>query len=178
MKYIGNCSDVINWDIEFENSKKTKANPNIFWENNPDTTDVFEMIGKTWDNAGYKRLDPTIEWETFFELDKKLINKLGEVLNATPWYVWISHIAPGKIFPWHADDRPFYYGTDVKEGTDVRVTVLMQDSSPGCVSIVGNDNIYMGKKGDMWLWNDSADWHCGINLGFEHKWQLNFWGYR
>lgn len=180
MKYLGNCADKIDWDSVLKNYLERKGNPNVFWDKIPDgdSTDAFEMIGRTWDDAGYTRMDPAIQWDTFFQLEPELVKQLGEILDATPWYVWISHIGPGKMFPWHIDDKPSYHGNAPKDGTDVRVTFIIQDPKPGFVSIVEHDNIYLPKKGDMYDWEDWSKWHCGMNLGFDHKWQLNFWGYR
>jgi hypothetical protein len=111
MKYLGNCSDQIDWDAVLMQYLQAKGNPNKFWKKIPDghSTDAFEMIFNTWNDAGYQREDNALQWETFFQLDQELKDKLGEIVNATPWYVWISHIAPGKMFPWHIDDRPGYH---------------------------------------------------------------------
>jgi hypothetical protein len=181
MKYLGNCNDKIDWNAVIEDCKLQEGNTNIFWEKLPVHNEVFEMIGKSWNDAGIKNLDPAIEWTTYYcgkELDMSLADKAGEVLNATPWYCWISRIRPGKLIPWHIDDRPTGHGDSIKVGEDVRVVIYIEPPTMGHISITEEACVYMPAQGDMYQWGSFSDWHGGINMGLVDKWQFNFWGFR
>lgn len=181
MKYLGNCSS-IDWDKVIEDCKKAGGNRNVFWEKLPIENEIFERIGKMWNNAGIKNLDPAIEWHTYYcgrELPLSLAEEFGKVVGATPWYCWVSHIKPGRLIPWHIDDRPTGHGDTAKAGPeDVRVVCYIEPPTMGHISITEEDCVYMPTRGDMYQWGSFSDWHGGINMGFKDKWQFNFWGWR
>ena len=177
MKYIGNCADLIDWDLAVS---KCQAGQTLTYNLNcfPDT-EGFKELDAIWQQAGFKYDDPAIEWTNYFaeEFGQGVIDQFAKIVGATPWMVWISKIRPARMAPLHKDAHSKI--TELLQlGTPVRYTCYIQDPTDGHASIVDNVAIYKAKKGDIYEWPSYDAWHAGGNAGLKDKYMFNFWGYK
>mgnify|MGYP006281272783 CR=1 FL=1 len=177
MKYIGNCSNEIDWDSAISkclNGYTIRYNLDCF-----PNTEGFNELDRLWQEAGYQYDDPAIEWTNYFadEFGQEVVDKFAKIVDAKPWMVWISRIKPARMAPLHKDAH-----SKIKEllelGEPVRYCCYIQDGCDGHASIVENVAIYKAKKGDIYQWPHYNAWHAGGNCGLHDKFMFNFWGYR
>jgi hypothetical protein len=177
MKYIGNCSDQIDWNTVIT---KCKTGSTIHYNLSCfPNTEHFKELDRIWQEAGYQYDDPSIEWINYFagEFGQEVVDQFAKIVDAKPWMVWISKIKPARMAPLHQDAH-----SKIDEllslGSPVRYTCYIQDGCDGHASIVNNVAIYKAKKGDIYEWSHYDAWHAGGNCGLHDKFMFNFWGYK
>ena len=145
MKYISNCSDLIDWDSVLEEISDKPGRVLHFNEQTFNfTLPGFDKMLKEWETAGYKYNDPSIEWINYFpgsEFSMDVQYKFNEIVQAEPFMVWISRIKPGRMAPWHFDAHSRIHELEGKN--IVRYTCYIQKPTFGHVSIVGDSCIYL-----------------------------------
>jgi hypothetical protein len=177
MKYIGNCSDKIDWNLAI--SKCLQGHTIKYDTNSFPDMNSFKELDTLWQAAGYRHGDPAIEWINYFsdEFGQDVVDQFADIVNSKPWMVWISRIKPARMAPLHTDAH-----SKIDEllalGNPVRFSCYIQDGNAGHASIVGNVAIYKATKGDIYEWPSYDAWHAGGNCGLQDKFMFNFWGYR
>ena len=180
MKYISNCSDLIDWDSVLEEISDKPGRVLHFNEQTFNfTLPGFDKMLKEWETAGYKYNDPSIEWINYFpgsEFSMDVQYKFNEIVQAEPFMVWISRIKPGRMAPWHFDAHSRIHELEGKN--IVRYTCYIQKPTFGHVSIVGDSCIYRPNQGDIYQWPSWDVYHCGMNGGYTDKYMFSYWGYQ
>lgn len=182
MKYIGNCSQDIDWTAVIEKIRPMPGKV-MHYTKECFNTDLpgFKELDDAWQRAGFKYGEPSIEWINYFpeEFGQEVVDKFAAIVNATPWMVWISRINVGRMAPLHKDAH-----SKINEllalGTPIRFTCFIETKkdSLGHASVVENVCITDYTQGDIYEWPSYDAWHAGGNGGVTDKFQFNFWGYR
>jgi hypothetical protein len=181
MRYIGNCSNKIDWNSVINTCRDIPGVRMTYDLNCFPDTDQFRELDKIWQGAGYKYGEPSIEWINYFpeQFGKEVVDSFAAIVNAKPWMVWISRINVGRMAPLHIDAH-----SKIDEvlllGKPIRFTCFIEkrDDSLGHVSIVGDVAVSGANQGDIYEWPSYDAWHAGGNGGITDKFQFNFWGYR
>lgn len=182
MKYIGNCSQEIDWSAVIEKirsmpGKVMHYNEECFNTNLPG----FKELDEKWQAAGYKYNEPSIEWINYFpeEFGQDVVDTFAKIVNAKPWMVWISRINVGRMAPLHIDAHSKLEEV-LSLGKPIRFTCFIEkrEDSLGHISIVGDVAVTGAMQGDIYEWPSYDAWHAGGNGGVTDKFQFNFWGYR
>ena len=89
---------------------------------------------------------------------------------------WISRVDPGYYAPWHwdIDDNEKFY---LQKGIPTRYSIMIGESFPGQIFIIGQDHIYNCPEGSIFRWNNYKEWHCGINASMVPKYMLHILAY-
>jgi hypothetical protein len=170
MKFISNCSHVINWDDIIKNIYEL---PGKVLTYSPSGND----LDLQWQAAGYKHYDPAIEWIQYWsgkDFDENIANIFGNFVGATPYYTFISRIRPGKFIPFHEDRMK---DQDLIPGNPVRYTCFISKPTNGHLSLVEDRVVYNAQQGDIWKWPNPSAQHSGVNVADRDKFMFNFWGY-
>jgi len=181
MKYIDNCSHLINWNSIIESVRNLEGTrvtytKEFFNVNLPG----FKELDEIWQNAGFQYGEPSIEWINYFpdQFGNNIVEEFSNFINVKPWMVWISRINVGRMAPLHKDAH-----SKINEllllGSPKRFTCFIENpkESFGHVSIVDDVCITKFKQGDIYEWPSYNSWHAGGNGGITDKFQFNFWGY-
>lgn len=178
-KFIGNCSNIINWDKvieECENSNPAYVGPGKGMETDLPQLQEIKEIWSKW----YKRFDQggTVAWDMFFpgeQWNAKAAEQFWEFTGITqPTAIWISRIWPGCFAPIHWDVQS--NETDFHNNNYRRFHCHITSPKFGHFFVVDDNAFYNEKKGNVWEWNSRKSWHAGSNCGLEPKYLLNAFG--
>jgi hypothetical protein len=182
-KFLGNCSDVIDWNTVIEDIKQ-QIPPTIapmrgegYSKRVPDKIEMSDELNKTfeiWDAAGYKTTDEggSVEWHMFYpgsNFDESIVKKFCDRFNIEHYdNCWISVIHPGHISPWHVDQYKI-------KDTNNRYHCHMGMPEMGHIFMLENDYFVNGTQGDTFVWNNPKAWHSGVNAGRSPKFLFNLY---
>jgi hypothetical protein len=187
MKYVGNCSEIINWDLVINKIKNRPGErigntKEIFDDNglpNETRPDHYAqtMLLRT---AGYHTGD-SIEWLNYYpikDFNQKVEKMFATFVDVKPICSWISSIRPGKCIPYHWD---FDYGKKDKKISQnrdrvVRYTCHIGDPKFGHVFATDDHCFYNEDNGNTYEWDNLDVFHGGSNFGLEPKFLFNFIG--
>lgn len=180
LKYVGNCSKIINWDSvieDCENSSPEYIGPSHSRKDNiPGLSEIIDM----WDNAGYRLAKDggTIEWDMFIsgkQFDSRITEKFCDFVGISSYRTaWISRINVGRTTALHwdvHDDEEMLS----KDTTILRYHCHIGRPEFGHVLIVDDQCLYWQEQGTTYLWPDRKSWHAGANAGLKPKYLFNIW---
>jgi hypothetical protein len=189
VKFIGNCSDIINWDTIIEPLStrpgiRTPGEDSELYDENGDPKDkrpLHYASSMMLKNAGYHTLN-TIEWYTYLptiDFDNSAVDKFSEFVNTTALCVWISSVKPGRCIPYHWDFDYGEYDKEILENKDrlLRYTCHISRPKFGHIFATENMSFYNEPQGNTYLWDNLDLYHGGSNFGLEPKFLFNFIGY-
>ncbi len=177
IRYIGNCSSLINWDLvikDLEDQQPAYIGPkHKQGDPIPELTEVTDL----WNRAGYKTVKEggTVAWDMFFpgdNFDPKLLDRFADFVGA-PGYTtaWISRIWPGHFAPQHWD-----VNDNESALPDIRrFHCHIGHPEFGHVFIADQQCFYNQAQGATYEWSSRKLWHAGTNCGLTPKYILNFW---
>jgi hypothetical protein len=188
VEYLGNCSDIVDWD-QFINQLE-KIEPMIGYqydENRAESQDItVKEIASAWATAGYPMTNTSsnspLAWEAWYSgvhFDQTIQDKICDLLGITPIDVsMVTRLIPGRFAPWHWDirnsetiERFSSYGKPI-----IRVHIHMTRPQPGHVFVIGNHCFYNEEQGSMYKWVNWQDYHAGANCGLGAKYQFSIIG--
>jgi hypothetical protein len=168
---------MINWNLiidDLENKEGIEINidPSKWNTNNPE----YEKILKLWKDANFNL--KSIKWINYYptlHYDESIVTDVAKMLDINVHRSWISRIDPGYIVPWHwdIDDNEEEY---LKHGSILRYTVIPKTFVNGHIFILDDVYYYNLKQDFVIKWNNSRDWHSGINAGLEANWMFHILG--
>jgi hypothetical protein len=180
IKYVGNCSDIIDWDRVIEKLKD--ATPDYIGPKHTPSDDIpgLDEISKLWKRAGYKNKADggTVAWDMFFpgkQFDQLIVDQFAKFVGVETYKAcWISRINVGYFAPQHWDV------------TDDETELALLPEFPryhchigkpkfGHIFIAGEQCFYNQEQGATYRWPSRKLWHAGNNIGLEPKYILNFW---
>jgi hypothetical protein len=174
MKYIGNCSDVINIPVLLD--YLSKQTPRSRGNEQPDdihSNPKVQALKETWEEAGYDAENGV--WWLDYTAPKDVAEKFSEFVGVKLLGGWITCVPPGFCVPWHydiTDDETEY----LKMGQPVRYTCHLSTPSFGQAFMLEDHVFYNELQGNVYRWDDWQQWHGGINMGLESKFLYNFLG--
>lgn len=182
-KFLGNCSEVIDWDEVITGLEKCgfETHPGPFAgpeHKEGDEIPLLDEVLVLWRKAGYRSVleGGTVQWDMFYpdvHFDRSIVNKFVEFYNIEKYdSVWISRLNPGKFSPWHWDvnddeenllklpDRPRWH-------CHIGKPVF------GHVFVCEEKVFYNQQQGDTFEWDTRRRWHAGSNAGLVPKYLFN-----
>jgi hypothetical protein len=169
---------MVNWDsiiqgLVDQQGIAITTDPAIWDTSNPE----YEKIFKQWTDANFNL--NTIKWINYYpgvHYDNTVVEQLAAELDIKVHRSWISRIDPGYMAPWHwdVDDNEVEY---LKHGPIIRYTVIPKEFDNGHIFILGKDYHYNLKKDCVIKWDNSREWHSGINAGLTPNWMFHILGY-
>jgi hypothetical protein len=182
IKFIGNCSDIIDWDSVVESLDK--QDPAYIGPRHRETDNIVGIreISKSWSDSGYMLASEggSAGWGMYFagqHFNHSVVEKFSSFVNIRPVNFWISKISPGMMAPWHwdANDSEEEYS---KMPDMIRVSCHISRPSPGHVSIIDDVCLYNQEQGNTYQWPSRKSWHAGANCGLVPKYLFNIFGHQ
>jgi hypothetical protein len=180
IEYIGNCSQIIDWDEIIKQCASTT--PEYIGPSHKKSDDIpgLKEVSDLWDHAGYKNLNEggTVGWSMYLpgkQFDSSAIDKFCKIYNIETYRTaWISRIDVGHFAPihWDVNDQEEQLS---KLPPMVRYHCHISKPKFGHVFIVEDQCFYNKAQGDTFKWADRRYWHAGSNCGLEPKYILNLW---
>ena len=186
--YIGNTSNIIDWDHVVTNIDnqgfKFNQPPRGYdeWRARGNKEDfigeqknsVHSMVSR-WESADFN-FDYIYLSEYFIEVNHPVVQTLGNFLKLTPTFCLISRILPGYGIPTHWD--PVNNTEELEKQNKVRrFSCFIELPSIGHVFIIGDHYLYDQPQGAIWEWPDYRTPHIGMNFGLTPKYLLSLIGY-
>lgn len=178
MKYIGNCSSIIDWPSIVESISAQPGDTRDYRFDFCNYSDPeFLQMKQNLDNAGYNKLN-SVGWNNYYpgvHFSQEVVSKFETYVNATPLKVWISCVPPGKYAPWHHDvnDKENEYQ---QQGKQIRFICNIGKPVKGQVLVVKDEVLHLEEQGSVYQWDSYRDWHGGGNCSFSKKYLFNFLG--
>ena len=141
-------------------------------------TSEYSNIYQMWKDAKFN--PNSIKWINYYpnkHYEQDLIDNIQSYLRLSGIHrSWISRVDPGYYAPWHwdIDDNEDLY---LQKGTPIRYSIMIGESYPGQIFIIGQDYIYNCPQGSIFKWNNYKEWHCGINASMVPKYMLHLLAY-
>ena len=161
-------------DLKLQKGELITTDPSRW---NSDTSE-YGRIYQMWQSANFN--PSSIKWINYYpdkHYSKKLINDIQSYLRLSGIHrTWISRVDPGYYAPWHwdIDDNIDLY---IEKGIPKRYSIMIGESFPGQIFIIGQDHIYNSPQGSIFKWNNYREWHCGINASMNPKYMLHLLAY-
>jgi hypothetical protein len=182
IKFIGNCSDIIDWNTIVESlNEQSPAYIGPRHKGNDDIIGIQE-ISKAWNDAGYTLAinGGSAGWGMYFagqHFDHSVVEKFASFVGINPINSWISKISPGMMAPWHwdANDAEEEYS---KMPDMIRVSCHVSQPAPGHISIIENKCLHNQAQGNTYQWPSRKSWHAGANCGLVPKYLFNMFGHK
>lgn len=180
IEYIGNCSNLINWDDiihQCKNSEPEYIGPS---HKKGDNIPGLQEIVDLWEKADLRNLKDggTVGWSMYLpnkQFDNTAIEKFCEFFEITNYHTaWISKIDVGCFAPIHWDVNNHEEELS-KLPPKVRYHCHIGKPKFGHVFIAENQCYYNQPQGSTYKWGDRRYWHAGANCGLEPKYILNLW---
>jgi hypothetical protein len=182
-QYIGNCSNVIDWDQVIEHLKTQEPERHGF--ENPygidhDYHDIDPLHKKAIDV--YSDRPEVVEFFTYTNGDHyphEINEKFSEWVGCNVFHSWISRIDPGKGVPPHIDYDDVIQLEEMKIPRESWLRYHCHISKPAVGAILTLDNgasYHMEEQGAVYQWPSLEAVHAGVNIGWEPKYLLNFVG--
>lgn len=178
-KFIGNCSNIIDWDEIVENLNTQQPAHSQVTYNRTESVLGIQSLYEVWDKAGYRIANDggISTWEIFnpgTNFDPKIVDLFVKWAGLEKFTAaWISCIKPGEVSPWHwdvTDDLP-----TLNKSNFIRLHCHMQDPEPGHCIFLEDECLWQYKKGDVFQWKNRDIWHGGANCGLTPMYTFNFW---
>lgn len=177
-KYIGNSSDLINWNSVINEIKDLPGNIidlSKIW--NESTPEYFEII-ETLKNSDADL--ETVQWINYYpgtDFNKDIVDIFSNYISVIPIRSWISKVNPGYYVPYHwdVDDKKEEY---LKLGNLKRFTCFITEPSLGQILMIDTEYFFNQEKGSVYEWNNYNDWHASTNASYSPKYLFHFLGYQ
>lgn len=183
--FIGNfsrhidCNSLINTLNNQQGDVRTAENP---YEKAIDPSDPMLAskleIGDIWRKAGYLE-SSSVEWINYYggvHFDKGVVETFSNLVNATPYNVWISSMFPGKCVPLHWDIIKDYL-THKDDPRVVRYSFFFDTPNIGKLFVLKDEAYYMIEQGSVYKWNKWDEWHLGFNGGNKKAYMFHYIGF-
>lgn len=180
MKYVGNCSHLINWDDVIRDCEHTMpeyVGPSHSRKDNlPGLNEILDL----WDQGGYKLAKDggTIEWDMFIpgkQFDQTVVDKFCEFAGIDSYRTaWISRVNVGRTTALHWDVHDDEV-TLSKLPDPKRFHCHISKPQYGHVLLVENEGLYWQEQGATYQWPSRKIWHAGGNAGLTPKYLFNIW---
>lgn len=180
LKYMGNCSDIIDWDKvikDCENTTPEYVGPS---HSRKDNLPGLDKIIDNWDQAGYKlaRDGGTIEWDMFIpgkQFDQCVVDKFCKFVGINCYKTaWVSRVNVGRTTALHWDVHDDE--TQLAKLPDPpRFHCHIGKPKPGHVFLLESQCLYWQDQGDTYQWPNRKSWHAGGNAGLTPKYLFNIW---
>jgi|LauGreDrversion4_2_1035121.scaffolds.fasta_scaffold503522_2 hypothetical protein len=189
MKFLGNTSDIINWECVYQDLQKSKSDnwvlnlltdidppPEIYDQYKKDQNKIFQPLVR----VGYHNMNH-LRWRVFrpgVDFDEAVDQQLADFIDCDRFYSWISCMEPGCMIPMHRD----LYKMDVMktyyENRDrtIRCSIHIAQPEFGHVFVCEDTCYYNQPVGNVYLWDDPQSIHGGCNFGIQKKYLYNFLG--
>jgi len=177
IEYIGNSSEVINWDEVIAGLEKHEyeSHPGKFQV--PEHNLKLHEVIDPWIAAGYKPVEEggSVQWDMFHpgvHFDQSVVDQFVSYFNITTYNTaWISRVKPGHVSPIHWDMNPDEDKILLRE----RWHAHIGKPAFGHVFVVEDTCLHSQPQGATYKWSDRRFWHAGSNIGLVHKYQFNLW---
>ena len=183
IKFLGNCSDIIDWDEVIAGLERcgNETHPGPFTgpthkegDDIPKLNEVIEL----WKRNGYKSVEEggTVQWDMFFpnvHFDQSIVDTFCKQYGIEQYdSAWISRVWPGRFAPihWDVNDNEEYYLTLPDR---LRWHAHIGKPAFGHIFVVENELLYGRDQGDVFQWDSRRYWHSGLNCGLVPKYQFN-----
>jgi hypothetical protein len=181
VKFIGNCSDIIDWNSVIADLEKQE--PGYIGPRHDVGYDVpgVEEVARPLRDAGYKmgHEGGNARWGMFFpgtHFDKLVVDKFLQFVGIEDYInCWISKVAPGDVAPWHWDITDDEATLALESKGLVRFHCHVSPPTHGHIFIVEDTCLYNRAQGDVFQWPDRKSWHAGANAGLTPKYTFNLW---
>lgn len=185
IEYIGNSSDVINWDEVISGLEQHDFSQHPGPSTGPthkegDPIPRLNECTELWKRAGYKSVEEggTVQWDMFFpgvHFDQNIVDKFVEYFKVEHYdSAWISRVRPGNFAPMHWDVND-HEEELLKQPDRMRWHAHISKPAFGHVFVVNDICLYGKEQGSAYRWNDRRYWHAGSNCGLVPKYQFNLW---
>jgi hypothetical protein len=180
MKYVGNCSNIIDWDSVIRDCANTQPKYIGPSHSRADNLPGLDGVLDLWDSAGYKLAKDggTVEWDMFIageQFDQSVVDLFCEFVGLDSYRTaWISRIHPGRTTAPHWD----VHDDEVelaKLPDPVRYHCHISKPQPGHVVMVEDKVLYWQEQGATYRWPSRKSWHAGGNAGLTPKYLFNIW---
>lgn len=178
--YIGKLSEVLCESILAEIKQHTVEPSNghmVLEKTNPFYNDYLKQTQELT-LAGYA--DSVVEYRHYqsgIHFDKKYVEAIETIINATPIMYWVSEIRPGKCIPMHWDINP-WEEEHRKLGKLVRYFCFLSKPEFGHIFVTDTDAYYNELQGSIYQYPDLKMWHAGSNVGLTNKYLLTITAYQ
>lgn len=185
IKFLGNCSDVINWDEVIGGLERCgyDSHPGPFTGPSHKAGDPIPKLNEVidlWYRNGYTAVEDggTVQWDMFFpgvHFDQSVVERFVERFEIKEYEnAWISRVWPGRFAPihWDVNDNEEYYLTIPDK---IRYHVHVSRPAFGHVFVAEDQAFYGRAQGDVFQWDSRRYWHSGMNCGLVPKYQFNIW---
>ena len=167
MKFIGNCSSVIDWNkviFDLEHQAAAYIGPR---HDVGHPVPGVEEVAKPLRDAGYKMKHEggNAGWDMYLpgiNFDIKIVETFLDWVGMDGYTnAWISRVKPGDVAPWHWDI------------TDHEETLAREGLNPDRYHC--HVSLYNQEQGNVWKWPSRKSWHAGANAGLVPKYLFNIW---
>ena len=184
-KFIGNCSDIIDWYAFAENLRKipdpVKPVRNIEYtsyktmfekSNDPETLEIMQK----WFDCNYN-LDSAkwVNYQGIQDYSNDITERFAKWVDIQPLKSWVTRVDPGCTAPCHPDIekdlKPY-----LSNGKIIRYTCHMCDDGIGSAFFLEDHFFYNQPNGNTYRWDNWLLWHGGVNAGTKPHWLFSFWG--
>jgi hypothetical protein len=178
INYIGNCSDLINWDSVINEIKDLPGviidSTKLWNETVPGYSEITNILKNS--DADME----TVQWINYYpgtDFNKDIVDIFSNYVSTIPIRSWISKVNPGYYVPYHwdVDDNIEEY---LKLGNLKRFTCFITESSLGQILMVDTEYLFNQEKGSIYKWDNYNDWHASTNASYLPKYLFHFLGYQ
>jgi hypothetical protein len=185
IEYIGNSSEVIDWNDVISNIERCgfTSHPGPFTGPSHKAGDPIPLLNEVtdiWTNEGYKCVKDggSVEWDMFFpgvHFDQSIVDKFVKYFGIENYdSAWISRVWPGNFAPMHWDVNN-NEAELLKLPNRQRWHANISKPAFGHIFIVDDVCLYNKEQGSTYKWDDRRYWHAGSNIGLVPKYQFNLW---
>jgi hypothetical protein len=180
LKYIGNCSNIIDWDKVIKDCENTAPEYIGPSHSRKDNLPGLDKIIDNWDRAGYKLAKDggTIEWDMFIpgkQFDQKVVDQFCNFVGISTYKTaWVSRVNVGRTTALHWDVHDDEEQLS-KLPDPPRFHCHIGKPAHGHVLLLESDCLYWQQQGDTYQWPNRKAWHAGGNAGLTPKYLFNIW---
>ena len=207
MKYIGNCSDKIDWDeviklcqesvtgdrntvvsvverseVNLQNREpmQTEVPLSVAEQTaNEQLLQEYRTVIGDWQDAGCDLNN--IYWYDYYPGDhypESVSDTFAAILGIRPLRVFVSEVYPGITVPYHWDVEDKGAEWLKKYGMLYRYTCCIDVPRTGSVLIVDDHCLYDFKQGDIFEWDSYRNYHSAANGGEHTQYYFHMLGYK
>lgn len=180
MKYVGNCSNIIDWNqviADIEHQTPTYIGPS---HKEGDPIPGLDEVTDMWKRAGLVTVHNggTVGWDMFVSgksFDERIVEKFLDFVGLESYTTcWISRIHIGCMAAWHWDvnDREVELA---KEPEKRRFHCHISKPAFGHALMIDDKLLYNQEQGAVYEWPSRKSWHAGANCGLVPKYLFNLW---
>jgi hypothetical protein len=182
-QYIGNCSDVIDWNSILQSLATQEPGYVGPRHKKGDVKAIgIDDVATVWSNAGYVPIynGGNAGWDMFLpgqNFSYDVVDKFAKFVGLDGCTnAWISRVNPGYVAPWHWDVTDDEATLDKKADIQrYHCHIQLPESTIGHTLILEDEFFYKEKQGAVYKWPSRKSWHGASNCGLTPLYLFNFW---